>query len=84
MLLLPAVLDHLLEKAVIIADAIAAAGDAEARHALHEAGGEAAETAIAEGRVGFGAAHPVRVDAEVTERHPDELAAAQIADHVVE
>ena len=84
MLLLPAVLDHLPEKAVVVADPITAAGDAEARHAFHKAGGEPPETAIAEGGVGFGAAHPVRIDAEVAERNPDEFTASQIADHVVE
>ena len=83
MLLLPAVLDHLPEKTVIIADPVTAAGDAEARHALHKAGGEPPETAIAESGVGFGAAHPVRIDAEVAERNLDEFAAAQIADHIV-
>ena len=84
MLLLPAILDHLLEQPVVIADPVAAGGDAEARHALHKAGGEPPETAIAERRVGFGAAHPVGVDAEIAERNPDEFAASQIADHVVE
>src|SRR5437763_5485602 len=67
MLLLPAVLDHLLEKPMVIADSVTAAGDAEARHAFHKARGEPPETAIAERGVGFGAAHPVRIDAEVAE-----------------
>ncbi len=84
MLLLPAVLDHLPEKAVVVADPITAARDAEARHAFHKAGSEPPETAIAEGGIWFGAAHPVWIDAEVTECNPDELIASQIADHVVE
>ena len=84
MLLLPAVLDHLLEKAVIIADPITAAGDAEARHAFHKTGGEPPETAIAEGGIGFGAAHPIRIDAEVAERNPDEFTTSHIADYIVE
>src|SRR5580692_382713 len=84
MLLLPSILDHLPEEAVIIADSITASGDAEARHAFHEAGGEPPETAIAEGGVGFGVAHPVRIHAEVAERNLDEFIAAQIADHIVE
>src|SRR5690349_7188437 len=84
MLLLPAVLDHLPEKAMVIADPVTAAGNAEARHALHKAGGQPTETAIAEGRIGFGVAHPARIDTEIAERNPDEFIAAQIADHVVE
>ncbi len=84
MLLLPAVLDHLLEKTVIVADAITAARDAEARHTFHKAGSEPPETAIAEGGIRFGAAHAVGIDAEIAERNPDELIASQIADHVVE
>ena len=69
--LLPAVPDHLPEQAVVVADAVAAGRDAEARHALHQAGGKAAETAIAERGVGLGAAHPVEVDAEIAERGGD-------------
>src|SRR5581483_2358239 len=46
--LLPAILDDLAEQAVIIADAIADCRDLQRRHALHEAGGEPSEAAIAE------------------------------------
>ena len=49
--LLPAVPDHLLEQAVVVADAEAVGGDAQARHALHEAGGQPPETAIAQRRI---------------------------------
>src|SRR5438477_11078562 len=45
---LPAVTDHLAKQPVVVADAIATRRDAETRHALHQAGGEASETAIAE------------------------------------
>ena len=54
--LLPAVADDLAEQAVIVADAVAVGRDAERRHALHEAGGEAAETAIAERGIRLGRA----------------------------
>src|SRR5207245_7947149 len=70
MLLLPAVLDHLPEKAMVIADPITAARDAKARHAFHEAGGEPPEAAIAQGGVRFGAAHPARIGTQVAERNP--------------
>ena len=66
--MLPAVLDHLAEQAVVVADAVAVGGDAERRHALHEAGGEPAEAAIAERGVGLELAQPVEVDAELAQR----------------
>ena len=66
--LLPAVLDHLPEQPVVVADAVAAAGNAKRRHPFHEAGGEAAQAAVAERRVGLGRAQAIEVDAEVAER----------------
>ena len=62
---LPAVLDRLAEQAVIVADAIAHRGDFERRHAVHETGGESAEAAIAERRVGLDLAQLVEIDAEL-------------------
>ncbi len=50
---LPAIVDALAEHAVHIADAIAVSRDAEAGEALHEAGRQPPEAAIAERRVGF-------------------------------
>ena len=66
--LLPAVPDDLAKQSVIVADAVAVGGDPEARHALHEAGGEPAEAAVAERRVGLGGSQPVEVHAEIAER----------------
>src|SRR6516164_10680209 len=57
MFLLPAILNDLLKQPVIIADAVAVCRDPKARHAFDKAGGEAAETAVAQRPVGFGAAH---------------------------
>ena len=54
-LLLPAAANDLAEQAVIVADAVTVRGDAERRHAVHETSGEAAETAVAERRVGLDA-----------------------------
>ena len=65
---LPAVLDLLAEQAVIVADAIAIGGNAEARHALHEAGGKPPEAAIAQRRVRLQCRNQVDVDVEVLER----------------
>ena len=69
---------------MIVADAVAAGRDAEARHALHQAGGEPAEAAIAERGVGLGAAHPVEIDAEIAERRPHRLGQPQILDDIGE
>ena len=77
--LLPAVLDDLPEQSVVVADAVAVGRDAEARHALHEAGGEAAEAAVAKRGVGLCRAQPVGVDAEVAERGPCDVGNAEIA-----
>src|SRR6516225_4372938 len=44
--LLPPVLNDLTEQPVVVADAVAAGRQAEARRALHKAGGESAEAAI--------------------------------------
>ena len=65
---LPAVLDRLPEDPVVVADAVAVRGNAERRHALHEAGGEAAEAAVAERGVRFEPCAGVEVDAQVAQR----------------
>ena len=67
---LPAVAEDLAEQAVVIADAIAEAGDADGRHALQEAGGEPAEAAIAERGVRLELLDARRVDAELGQRRP--------------
>jgi hypothetical protein len=67
-LVLPAVVDDLPEDAVVVADAIAVRRDAERRHALHVARGEAAQAAVAQRRVRLEPAQPVEIDAEHVER----------------
>ena len=82
--LLPAVLDDLAEQAVVVADAVAVGGDAERRHAFHEAGGEPAEAAVAERRVGLGR----RIRSRSTPRSPSaaraDVGQAEIAQHVAQ
>src|SRR6516164_7519208 len=72
-LLLPAIYNDLLEQTMIITDPIAAGRDAETRHALQETRRQAPEAAIAQRRVGFGTAHPSRIDPQIAESQPDEL-----------
>ena len=66
--LLPAAADDLAEQAVIVTDAVAMCGDFQRRHAVHEAGGEAPEAAVAERGVGLDAAQLGQIDAELLER----------------
>ena len=64
---LPALRDDLAEQAEIVADAVADGGNGERRHALHEAGGEPPEAAIAERRIRLASAQFGQVDAEIAE-----------------
>ena len=82
--LLPAVLDDLAEQAEIVADAIADGGDGERRHALHEARGEPAETAIAERCVRLELAQFGQADAEIAERRLEHRQQAHIVQRVGE
>ena len=79
---LPAVVDELAEQAVLVADAETEGWHAQRRHALHEAGGEPAEAAVAERRIGLEAAQLLEVDAEARERVRHRLDLAEIADRI--
>src|SRR5437660_9546638 len=63
--LLPAVDDYLLEQAEIVADAVAVSRNLQRRHAVHEAGGEPAEAAIAERGIRLFRNDLVEIDAEL-------------------
>ena len=65
---LVAVVDTLMEHAVVVADAVADDGQRERRAAIEEAGGEPAEAAVAEARVPFAVEHGLQVEAESPER----------------
>ena len=54
--LLPSILDDLTKQPVVIADAVTAGWNSKTCHALHEAGREPAEAAIAEGSIRLGRA----------------------------
>ena len=77
-----AVLQHLAKDAVVVSDAVAVRRNPERRHALHEAGGEAAEAAIAQRRVGLELAQPVEVDAEVREGGASRVGEPEVAEGV--
>jgi hypothetical protein len=83
-LLLPAILNDLTEHAVIVADAIAMCGDGQRRHALHEAGGQAPEAAIAQRRVMLDVAQPVVVNTEFGKCRAHAFDQAEIVERVVQ
>ena len=62
---LPALRNDLAEQAEIVADAVADGGDGQRRHALHEAGCEPPQAAIAERCVRLAFAQVVKPDAEI-------------------
>jgi hypothetical protein len=76
--------DRLPEQPVVVADAVAEGGDADRGHALHEAGGEAAQAAVAERRVRLELADHVDVDAELAQGVAAGPGQAQVADGVGE
>ena len=80
--MLPAVTDHLLEQPVIVADAEAVRGDAEACHALHETGGQTPEPAIAQRRIWLQGAQPLEVHPESGQRQPHRLGETRIVQRV--
>ena len=63
-LLLPAVVEALLEQAVLVANAVAEGGDRQRRHAVEIAGGKPAEAAIAEARIGLAGPQAFEIDVE--------------------
>ena len=65
---LAAVLDLLAEDAELVADGIARCGDALGGHGIHIAGGEPAETAVAESGVGLGLEDVGGVAAHILQR----------------
>ncbi len=82
--LLPPVADDLAEHAVVIADAVAVGGDRQRRHAVHVAGGEPAEAAIAQGGVRLHLAQAVEIDVQLGERGTHLIDEVEIAQRVVE
>src|SRR5258706_767961 len=66
--LLPALRDDLAEQAEIVTDAVADRGNGERRHALHEAGRQPSEAAIAERCIRLAFAQLWEADAEIAQR----------------
>src|SRR5262249_7292756 len=79
-LLLPTSVKALLEQAVLVVDAVAIGGDSDSGHAVHEAGGEPSETAVAESRIGLDFPQTIEINAKFAQgcaRHLDQLKVAE-------
>ena len=76
--LLPAVHDLLLEDTVFIQDGVTGAGDAVGGHAVQIAGGQAAQTAVAQARVGLLVVDVVDFDAGLVQHSLGHFVQAQV------
>ena len=82
--LLPALIDDLAEQPEIVADAVADRGDRQGRHALHEAGGEPPEAAIAERRVRLALPQVAEPGTEIADRGLEDLEQAHVVQRIEE
>ena len=83
-LLLPTVADHLAKQAMVVADAVAVCRDAESCEAVHVAGGQPAQAAIAQGSVGLQLAQAVEIDVELAQGGAHRFHQAEIVEGVVQ
>ena len=81
-LVLPPVLHDLPEDAVVVPYAVPDGRNFQRCHAFHEAGGETAETPVAERRIGFELAQPVEIDPEQIEGLPHRRRESEIRHRV--
>jgi hypothetical protein len=82
--LLPALRDDLAEQPEIVPDAIADGGDRQRRHALHEAGRQPPQAAIAERRIRLAFAQVRQRDAEIAQCCLEHRQQAHIVERVGE
>ena len=79
---LPAVVEALLEQAMLVPDAVAEGGDAKRRHAVEQAGREPAEATIAQGGIGLDLEHFLGIGAEGAHGLGGSFVQTQIAQRV--
>ncbi len=84
LLLLPAIDHGLAEKPVLVADAIAVSGNAQGRHALHEARRQAAKAAVAQRGIGLEQADALQVHVQPFQCVTGNVEQAQVAQAVVQ
>ncbi|MCY1427006.1 hypothetical protein D9M71_428360 [compost metagenome] len=78
---LPTLHYHLAEQPVLVADAVAVGSQAQGGHALHEAGRQAPQTAVAEGSVGLHFTDPFQVHVQFGQglaRHLQQVEVVQV------
>ena len=81
---LMAVLQLLREHAVVVADAVAIAGQAQRRHRIEEAGGQPAQAAVTQGGIGLLGFDAVGVESQLAEHGAEALLQAEVQQAVVE
>ncbi|MNQ82210.1 hypothetical protein D3C85_972570 [compost metagenome] len=69
---------------MFIANSVAVGGDAQGRHAFHEAGRQPPEATVAQGRVGLEQAYALQVHAKLGQGLAGHIQQAQVAQAVVE
>lgn len=84
LLLLPAIDNRLAKQAVLITNAIPMAGNAQGRHAFHEARRQATQAAVAQCGIGLQQADALKVDTQLRERFTSDFQHAEVAQAVVE
>ena len=80
--LLPTVFQALLEQPALVADAVTVGRNGECRHAVHEAGREPSQPAIAECRIGFRQPQSVEIDSQIRQGAPRCINQAQIRERI--
>ncbi len=83
-LLLPSFRDELLEQAMLVADAVTLRRDGKARHAVHEAGGEPSEAAVAKCCVRLNFGNVAQADAEIAQRGLEPAHQLHVAERIAE
>ncbi|MNO95887.1 hypothetical protein D3C76_875410 [compost metagenome] len=84
LLLLPAVDHRLPEQAVLVADAVTVGGNAQGRHALHEARRQTAQATIAERCIRFQQADSLEIDVQPFQGLARNIQQAQVAQAVIQ
>ena len=77
---LVAVVDFLLEQPVLVVDAVAAAGHSEGRQRIQEAGGQPAQTAVAEGGVGLAVLQLLQIRSQIADSFAAGVANLQVVE----
>ena len=84
LLLLPAIDHGLTEQAMLVTNTVTMGRDTEGRHALHEAGGQTTEAAVAQRSIRFEQANALQVHAQLSQCFTSDVQQAKVAQAVIE